>query len=642
MLRELDSDKRTARFVAFVRSCFEGYWLPHDDFFQNLFPIKRSTTSTLRQVREGFYNDQLRYKRWKTIPKSPKSVDTLYTPLTNLMNNIIAEFGVPREARRFINTHSTQIEGADDLPFSPGIFLSGGGPEFNRTAASLPCPRYRNAISPIEVCLDTDDQIYARDRLAVFMQEIFVTQGSRRFAYGLVITPNVLTMYMFDHSGIAVSPPLDYHKHPEQFAIIISGMAANPQRIGFDSSVWGDDTGALVRSTVSPPGSRKKYQKYRIEDEIFQFPFMPGRGTLVWLVSLENSTENIQYVIKDAWIAHTGVDGHESEGTLLALAKERGVNKGLAQIEHFEEVQQRNGIATPDTTLRNRRMGRITDEQLLWDRIHTRIILKGHGKTIDNFDNRLELLYAFRDAVVAHRHLHNDAGILHRDISINNILINSNGEEGNRGLLIDLDHAIRVDNDSPYSKIPLIGTWRFMSYNVLDKRPPTFLDDLQSFYYVLLWVVYSHSAPHRRQRVPRRLQLWDSEYAPDSKRSFIMSHLEDPIPAYFGQAFPKLLKALGKFFIERFQGEYGIPPPDLHNDYDVFIKHINTAISELELEPEVETLPPCLTHEKPLAGGDEPDHSLVQEETQHQRKRRRRSFWITNAERRPKRSTAKY
>jgi serine/threonine protein kinase len=52
--------------------------------------------------------------------------------------------------------------------------------------------------------------------------------------------------------------------------------------------------------------------------------------------------------------------------------------------------------------------------------------------------------------LTAHRALH-DAGVLHRDISVSNILLNPKGEEGNRGVLIDFDHAIRIDNKSPYS-----------------------------------------------------------------------------------------------------------------------------------------------------------------------------------------------
>ena len=51
----------------------------------------------------------------------------------------------------------------------------------------------------------------------------------------------------------------------------------------------------------------------------------------------------------------------------------------------------------------------------------------------------------------AHRTLHSVAGILHRDIKPGNILIYPDGEEGNRGILIDYDHAIRTTDTSPYS-----------------------------------------------------------------------------------------------------------------------------------------------------------------------------------------------
>jgi hypothetical protein len=51
----------------------------------------------------------------------------------------------------------------------------------------------------------------------------------------------------------------------------------------------------------------------------------------------------------------------------------------------------------------------------------------------------------------AHQQLHDVAGILHRNICPENILINPDGEEGSRGILIGLDHAIRLENKSDYS-----------------------------------------------------------------------------------------------------------------------------------------------------------------------------------------------
>ena len=52
---------------------------------------------------------------------------------------------------------------------------------------------------------------------------------------------------------------------------------------------------------------------------------------------------------------------------------------------------------------------------------------------------------------LAHRRLYTVAGILHRDIKPGDILIYPDGEEGNRGIPIDYDHAIRIVDTSPYS-----------------------------------------------------------------------------------------------------------------------------------------------------------------------------------------------
>lgn len=53
---------------------------------------------------------------------------------------------------------------------------------------------------------------------------------------------------------------------------------------------------------------------------------------------------------------------------------------------------------------------------------------------------------------LAHRNLHDVAGILHRDIKPGNILINTEGEEGERGILIYFDHAIRTNNVTIFKK----------------------------------------------------------------------------------------------------------------------------------------------------------------------------------------------
>ena len=56
----------------------------------------------------------------------------------------------------------------------------------------------------------------------------------------------------------------------------------------------------------------------------------------------------------------------------------------------------------------------------------------------------------------AHRKIFQISGILHRDISPRNILINPRGDDGDRGIIIDFDNAISVDNCSLYAKESIV------------------------------------------------------------------------------------------------------------------------------------------------------------------------------------------
>ncbi|TQW07436.1 Protein kinase-like protein [Cordyceps javanica] len=73
------------------------------------------------------------------------------------------------------------------------------------------------------------------------------------------------------------------------------------------------------------------------------------------------------------------------------------------------------------------------------DRAHRRLILCDCGKPIHEASSRNTLLMAFVQCIEGHESLLK-AGILHREISINNLLINKNEDNA---FLIDLDLAIK-------------------------------------------------------------------------------------------------------------------------------------------------------------------------------------------------------
>jgi len=99
---------------------------------------------------------------------------------------------------------------------------------------------------------------------------------------------------------------------------------------------------------------------------------------------------------------------------------------------------------------------------------------------------------AFRSLVEAHRDLYRNAGILHHDISINNLMVEKDNEA--KGVLIDLDLAVLViGGESAQQCRPVLGgTLPFLSVDLLVDPPPRYhlyRFDLESFFFVLGWIL---------------------------------------------------------------------------------------------------------------------------------------------------------
>ncbi|KAI0056208.1 hypothetical protein BV25DRAFT_1832431 [Artomyces pyxidatus] len=170
------------------------------------------------------------------------------------------------------------------------------------------------------------------------------------------------------------------------------------------------------------------------------------------------------------------------------------------------------------------------------NRIHSRLIMSSTGWRLLEFVSLQELSEGMQDAIAGHRWLY-EQGLLHRDISFNNILLTGRPAP-NRAILIDLDHAIEYKN---YQSIPddersVQGTLAFMSFEVItgnqydfdqddldadsddgdsdfddhdspdegEQLEPTpighdFIHDLESFFWVLVWISMSREGPGARR-----------------------------------------------------------------------------------------------------------------------------------------------
>ncbi|KAM0289871.1 hypothetical protein ACHAO9_005757 [Fusarium lateritium] len=133
------------------------------------------------------------------------------------------------------------------------------------------------------------------------------------------------------------------------------------------------------------------------------------------------------------------------------------------------------------------------------------------ARDLEDYHSTAELMQCFRDAIKGHYNLYKYGKILHRDVSVGNIMITNydkNNPDAPRGILIDLDGSLdlKIEQKKPYN---LQGTKAFMAIDI--SRPPhdhilhTYRHDLESFFYVFLYL-----AVCRDKRLPKtsRLMRW--------------------------------------------------------------------------------------------------------------------------------------
>ena len=105
-----------------------------------------------------------------------------------------------------------------------------------------------------------------------------------------------------------------------------------------------------------------------------------------------------------------------------------------------------------------------------------------------------------------HRWLFEHASILHRDISLDNLMLHRRGDKV-YGVLNDMDLAVSVGVTNPSSK-QRTGTKLFMAIDLLQPDPPVHMyhHDLKLMFYVLIWIT-SHFN-NGKELIEPLLQEW--------------------------------------------------------------------------------------------------------------------------------------
>ncbi|KAG5996137.1 hypothetical protein E4U52_007221 [Claviceps spartinae] len=187
--------------------------------------------------------------------------------------------------------------------------------------------------------------------------------------------------------------------------------------------------------------------------------------------------------------------------------------------------------------------------------VHRRIIVQDYGRSIYKASSRKALLACLEGCIKGHKSLY-DRGILHRDISINNLMINE--DQGNpswKFFLIDPDFAISTERKRPSSAQERRGTPVFMRDVLLRGDEHTFMHDLESFFWVLFWICIHYEGPGKSIE-PTRYEYWDhlSDISLACQKLGVISdgYFKDPeylgFTSYHRPLFPHVNKLRKKVF----------------------------------------------------------------------------------------------
>ncbi|KAI1264082.1 FunK1 protein kinase [Xylariaceae sp. FL1019] len=380
-------------------------------------------------------------------------------------------------------------------------------------------------------------------------QMVFASQPTRLFLHGLYIRGSLAELWLFDRSGLYCSDVIHIERDFTKFiSLLFSYQHMTDEELGRSHLIQTDATGTYVRL-------RDMGQVYIDPQPIACRDGLVGGGMSCFRARRPDS-DLWTHVIKFKWRWAR----RRPENELLLLAKDRGA-RGAVSVDHYEEFEDtaylRRGLRwgpyrrfkrssttndndAPREPQRERGFVECTEdtEEFFRKLILTCIMTSPVGRPLCSYKSLTELLEAISGAIKCHRSLYQDAGVLHQDVSPGNIIIiDSKDAIHADGILIDLDVAVELDSDANFEK-GITGTPPFMAIGALKGELRTYRHDLESFFYVLLWVVISKD--EENAPASSRLCRWgrsDLDY--DDLARYKSHDMQEGLPAIMKEMSPE-------------------------------------------------------------------------------------------------------
>ncbi|KAG7088858.1 hypothetical protein E1B28_012812 [Marasmius oreades] len=410
----------------------------------------------------------------------------------------------PPKFNRAGSSHTTSRSGSTAGPLAPsgsGVGASGVSSRPGSTSSKrlhddddftevVEPQSKRLKITPVDI----------RVQCAGYAHLLFNRGGVRTHIIGALVTDNVLELLLYTRSGGCFTQPLNFVKDPSLFVRIL---------LAFTRMTWSEwgFFNRLVPCTLSTP----------------QFP-VPSRETDPWMFRGgtldvgENKCEvsDIRIFPRGLISRGTCTMGIKAEsGKLFGKTEVRGLILKISSAPTTRQAEQvfikKARVAAdsraqdqwvldhlPDMLDSGEFEGTVSFEQLFgeeYEKRTLRYLVVEELFPITDLAGPEELRLALKDIVNCHRWLVTVPGIMHRDISVNNLMFRLTGDR-KVGVLNDFDLACTMEENRRATSKQRTGTKPFIAIDLLtlvkgaEGSAKHFVRyDLESLVYVFAWII---------------------------------------------------------------------------------------------------------------------------------------------------------
>lgn len=433
-------------------------------------------------------------------------------------------------------------------------------------------------------------------QLATYVRDVFSAQPTRRFVHGFLLFATQMQLWVFDRSGAFSSTTFDIFEDPERFIRAISGYALmNNEELGLDTFIQKDGKRTSVTIADATTGEDRVFEleatpfifqrsiasrgttcyrttngkqvvkfSWRAAERLPESNHLQAARNVPGIPKLEGSRDvtsikalrdGLTFSLRSRPLGHAVPEKRIDPAKLLFTSQSaqelESLNISGTKRSSVAEDELSHKKSRPNSRRSNLRQevspgdvkksqGQILKPKTVYqNRVLICMGISPAGHPLSAFTSFEEpvkqLLAGIRDAIKAHKSLFLDGKILHRDVSLHNIILTDEKETGHSGMLIDLDLAVSVDkhgrNEQTEART-MTGTLEYMAIEILEGGldpktaciEHTYRHDLESFFYVLLSVCMRYGWEDGNSPKKNPLRAWYTgslEYISTTKRGHV-------------------------------------------------------------------------------------------------------------------------